>query len=418
MNDKHSLKKHLLTVALSLVTLAALVCPAQGIPAFARKYGMSCTTCHAPVPRLKAFGDDFAGNAFVLENQEAPRYMVKTGDDNLDLLRSFPVAARLDGMIKAHTEADQGVDFSAPYNLKLLSGGSITSRIAYYFYFFMSERGEVAGIEDAYIMFNNLLGRDLDLYVGQFQVSDPLFKRELRLTYEDYMIYKSSYGDTRIDLTYDRGFMVTYGIDRGPDLIFEVLNGNGIGEADEYRTFDDDKYKTFAGRISYDVTENVRAGVFGYYGKEDAMSYELVLNPVTDEYDTTDAAYRTNTVIYYAPDLTLAVDKLELNLQYMERIDDNPAFEFVEPGDDVKIRGGFAECIYWPDGDRSRWYLVGLYNHVELDRGDAYGAETMYQTLTGHAGYVLRTNLRLYVENTYDIENEENRLVIGFVSGF
>ncbi len=43
-------------------------------------------------------------------------------------------------------------------------------------------------------MFNDLFGRDLDLYVGQFQVSDPLFKREIRLPFEDYQIYGAKAG--------------------------------------------------------------------------------------------------------------------------------------------------------------------------------------------------------------------------------
>ncbi len=84
-----------------------------------------------------------------------------------------------------------------PILLKFLSGGEITKNIAYYFYFFFSESGEVAGIEDAFVMFNNLFGTELDFYVGQFQVSDPLFKRELRLTFEDYMVYKASPGSSR-----------------------------------------------------------------------------------------------------------------------------------------------------------------------------------------------------------------------------
>ena len=46
--------------------LLALVAPrdAQAIPAFARKYRFSCTTCHAPFPRLKPYGDEFAGRGF------------------------------------------------------------------------------------------------------------------------------------------------------------------------------------------------------------------------------------------------------------------------------------------------------------------------------------------------------------------
>ena len=143
---------------------------AEAIPAFARKYKMSCTTCHAPVPRLKAYGDEFAGNGFVLKDQEATRYFVDTGDDQLNLIRDFPVAVRLEGFIKHQTVTDKEFDLTTPYNLKFLSGGSLTKNVAYYFYFFFSERGEVAGIEDAYIMFNDLFGQDFDVYLGQFQV--------------------------------------------------------------------------------------------------------------------------------------------------------------------------------------------------------------------------------------------------------
>jgi hypothetical protein len=406
---KRNYKKPIIKSILVLLLIFLTAYPAYTIPAFARKYSMSCTTCHAPIPRLKAFGDDFAGNGFELENQDAPRYTMKDGDDNLELMRSFPLGARFDGFIKYHTVTDKDVDFTAPYNLKILSGGTLGKNFAYYFYFFLSERGEVAGIEDAFIMYNNLFKQDLDIYLGQFQVSDPLFKRELRLTYEDYMIYKYAYGDTRIDLTYDRGVMITYGIENGPDIIFEVLNGNGIGEADEYRTYDDDKYKTVAGRISYDLTDNIRLGAFGYYGLEGADAYNELM---------TDTIASTNEVIYIGPDMSLSLDKLELNLQFMMRTDDNPHFEATMPDNDVEITGGFAELIYWPDGDKSRWYLVGLYNQIEMDLGDTMGRQTMYQTVSGHIGYLMQTNLRLILESTYDIENEETRIVVGFVSGF
>jgi hypothetical protein len=52
-----------------LAALAALVAAwapadAAAIPAFARKYGVSCQLCHAPAPKLNAFGEQFAGNGF------------------------------------------------------------------------------------------------------------------------------------------------------------------------------------------------------------------------------------------------------------------------------------------------------------------------------------------------------------------
>ncbi len=385
-------------LSLLIVCMSFLISPdtANAIPAFARKYKMSCTTCHAPIPRIKDYGDEFAGNGFVLKDQDAPRYFVETGDENLSLIRDFPFAVRFDGFVKHHTATSRNFDLTTPYNIKLLSGGSLTKDIAYYFYFFFSERGEVAGLEDAFIMFNNLFDREFDIYIGQFQVSDPLFKRELRLTYEDYQVYRSSPGLSDINLTYDRGIMLTYSTEDGTDIIFELVNGNGLGAADDFRTYDNDKYKNVVGRISRGFGEYVRLGGFGYYGKEAGI------------------AGRTNEVWMLAADGTLTPnERFELNAQFVERRDDNPNFLITSPEEKIKTRGGFAEVIFLPEGERSKWYAVGLFNLVDSN----YGSED-YQTLTAHIGYLLRTNIRLIAENTYDIENEENRFVVGFIAAY
>ncbi len=262
------MKKPVLFLMSILTIMILIVSESFGIPAFARKYQMSCQTCHAPVPRLKAYGDEFAGNGFVLADKDAPRYFVETGDEDLSLIRDLPLAIRLEGYVTYNNKNSEQSDFANPYLLKILSGGSIAPDIAYYFYFFFSERGEVAGVEDAFIMFNNLFGSELDVYLGQFQVCDPLFKRELRLTLEDYQIYRTKVGNSNINLTYDRGVMLTYGFDTGTDLTLEVVNGSGIGAADVLRNFDNDKYKNLFGRISQDVGSFMRIGGFGYFGKE------------------------------------------------------------------------------------------------------------------------------------------------------
>ena len=62
------------------------------IPAFARKYNMTCKTCHSPFPKLKAYAEEFTGNGFVLKDQDAPRYFVETGDEKLSLIRDLPLA--------------------------------------------------------------------------------------------------------------------------------------------------------------------------------------------------------------------------------------------------------------------------------------------------------------------------------------
>jgi hypothetical protein len=56
------------------------------------------------------------------------------------------------------------------------------------------------------VQFTDIASSGVSLIAGQFQVSDPLFKRELRLEYEDYQPYRVRVGLTTADLTYDRGF--------------------------------------------------------------------------------------------------------------------------------------------------------------------------------------------------------------------
>jgi len=77
----------------------------------------------------------------------------------------------------------------------------------------------------AYVQFSDLAGSGIDLLVGQFQVSDPLFKRELRLEYEDYQPYRVRVGETRADLTYDRGLMAAWSPWDGGDVSLQLVSG-------------------------------------------------------------------------------------------------------------------------------------------------------------------------------------------------
>lgn len=122
----------------------------------------------------------------------------------LRLQRDLPLAIRVDAYMSALSETDDlasGVDLKTPWGIKLLTGGQVTESVSYYLYFYMSERGEIAGLEDAYLQFNDVLGSGVDVIAGQFQISDPMLKRELRLSFEDYQPYRVCVGDVRADLT-------------------------------------------------------------------------------------------------------------------------------------------------------------------------------------------------------------------------
>ena len=381
------MKKILILSAIVFVTTYNLL----AIPAFARKYNMTCKTCHSPFPKLKPYGEEFAGNGFVLKDQDAPRYFVETGDEKLSLIRDLPLAVRLDGRVTFNEDKSELSDFKSPLVLKLLSGGEIFKNISYYIYYIL-EDGDVGKVEDAFIMFNKLFGTELAFSIGQFQVSDPLFKREVRLTLSDYNIYKVRVGDSHVNLTYDRGIMLNYGFESGTDLTLEVVNGNGIGTLSD-GNFDNDKHKNFLGRVSQDVNEHLRIGAFGYLGKESRNEI-------------------TNDLWMFGPDASLSIDPIELNFQFVERRDKDPFF-FGSAAIEIKTRGAFAELIYRPNGDNSNWYAVGLYNWVESNI-----AALDHKSASFHLGYLLARNIRLVGEFTHNLTDKYGVMSIGFISAF
>lgn len=390
--------------ALLVVTMIMFIPPEQAdaIPAFARKYQISCQVCHTPaMPRLKAFGDDFAGDGFRMTDYESPRHFINTGDDRLSLFRELPIAFRMDGHATLNYNDEGSVDFAAPFVLKIISGGELSDRLSYYFYFLMNERGHIAGLEDAFLMYRNLLGTGINIYMGQFAVSDPMFKGELRYTLENYKIYSTAPGESTIDLKYDRGILLDRGFETGTTVVFEVVSGAGLTEANKAYIFDKDKYKNVLLKVAQDIGDYVSLGFFGYSGKE-------VLQNNTGDF--------VNSVRMYGPDLVLDFnEKLIIGLQYVWRTDSDVFTDPEEPmREDLMTHGGFAEVIFSPKGDMSTWYLTGLLNWVDsdLDLLD-------YRAATLHAGYLLRRNVRLVTEYTRVFSGSPyGKLSAGFVSAF
>ncbi len=401
---KRSSLYHIAIIAsVLLVILPGSKCDA--IPAFARKYQLSCQVCHSPVmPRLKGFGDEFAGNGFRMTEYEAPRYFIPIGDEKLSLLRELPLAIRMDGFASYNFNDAGTADFSGPFVLKILSGGELSDKLSYYFYFLFNERGAIAGVEDAFLMYHDLFRTGINFYIGQFQVSDPLFKGELRYTLEPYKIYEAAPGNSSTDLKYDRGIMFDKGFKTGTTLVGEIVNGCGLSEATDALLFDKDKYKNFMGKISQDIGKYVTIGLFGYTGKEN-LSDPSMLSPDI-----------TNKISMFGPDLTLNFDdRFVLNVQYVRRMDS----DVFTGGDgamqgDLTTDGGFAEVIYSPKGDMSKWYLTGLLNLVESDAD-----ELDYRSATLHAGYILRRNVRIVTEYSYKFSGASyGKISAGFISAF
>jgi len=382
-----------LSLALALGACAAFFLPdeAGAIPAFARRYQFSCTTCHAPFPRLKPFGEEFAARGFRLEDpsQEPPRAEYDVGDPLLHLVRDLPLAMRLEGYGAWRDEVGGSeATFETPWVFKILSGGPISEKVSYYLYYIL-EKNESGLLEDAWVQINDLFGSEVGLQFGQFQVSDPLFKRELRLERTDYLVYKTKVGDSSVDLTYERGIVLLGGLPGGVDVALEVVNGNGIPTGE----FDNDDRKNLALRLARDWGR-FRLGAFGYYGKEEA------------------ATGTTNETVYYGPDFVARAPRFELNLQYLHREDDRPFFDLAGPRD-VATDGGFVEVHWFPVGQDGRWIVSGLYNRVRSDDPLAE-VEDVAVTLN----YLLARNVRVLTEAGRDLDADLDRVSLGLVTAF
>ena len=214
------------------------------------------------------------------------------------------------------------------------------STVSYYFYGIL-EQGESIKLEDTFLQFNSIFGLPVDLMIGQFQVSDPLFKRELRLERNDYAIFK-----TRVGARADRPHLRPRS-DRSPgtrpaaiDVIAQVVNGNGIDPAED-DTFDDNSFKNFGLRVSR-AFGPVRVGVFGYWGEQEDA-----------------ATGHRSKLTYLGPDLIVDLgEKWQLNLEYLAADRRRSRSSSVAPGPTYETSGGFAELHFFPQGQDGRWVAL------------------------------------------------------------
>ncbi len=388
-----------LVFPLAIVLIAIATLPpdeASAIPAFARKYQFSCSVCHAPFPRLKPFGEEFAARGFRLEDpsQEPTRAQYDTGDPLLKLWRDLPLAIRMEGFAAYRENEPAELTTEYPWVFKILSGGPLSDDISYYLYFIVEEN-DVAGLEDAFVQKKRLFGaRNLEMVFGQFQVTDPVFKRELRLERNDFAIYNTEVGLSDIKLTYDRGFVFTYDTPTSTAIVVEVLNGNGIPSG----SFDKDNYKNFVLRIAQDIGKTARVGVLGYWGKEKGVDGD---------------GGATNKVTVFGPDLMVGLgEKWQLNATYLARKDEDPYFVGGDP-ECVETKGGFAELHFFPKGQDGRWAWSLLYNNVDSDADESV-AENVSLTMN----YLLARNIRFLIEAGRDLNSDSNQASAGLIVAF
>tara|TARA_R110002096_G_scaffold161007_3_gene327355 strand:- start:4665 stop:5954 length:1290 start_codon:yes stop_codon:yes gene_type:complete len=388
---------------LALLVISSAYTPANAMPAFAREYGVSCSVCHAAYPRLNSFGESFADDMnFRLPTWE--QLTVATGDENLALQKSLPVAMRMQAFVQGRDgesidpvsgdiEADAGLDFQSPYLVKLLSSAPLSDHISYYFYAIFAEKGgngEVV-VEDAWFSYDDLFDTGIDAMLGQFQVSDVMFPREVRMTFQDFMLYRAA------GITYERGILFGKGLG-GLDVSLGFVNGSGISQnfsinSPGYRRpdkmFDNDSQKSVFGRLGGDIGP-VSVGLFGLSGRQ---------KNVTGPAGTESGDRRTDKLVAGIDVSGNINGKWYWFGQYLWNRWDG----FIDPGTKYDWSGMFAGVDYLHN---DKWVFSGLIN--QIDAGDLENSDTIYEglemrTVSVAAAYYFMRNVKGVIEANIDL---------------
>jgi len=100
--------------------LSLLAADVFAVPAFARRYDVSCTFCHQIFPKLNRMGERFKERGYRLENEDA--------FDRSAWIRSGPISGRIFGT----RNVPEGRDARNLGYLKILSAGNLGSKVSYW----------------------------------------------------------------------------------------------------------------------------------------------------------------------------------------------------------------------------------------------------------------------------------------------
>lgn len=414
------------------------------VPQFSKKYEISCSSCHTIAPDLNTTGEKFLKYGYKFNENKDFKRKIDTGDSFLYLLDQVPLSFLINLYTVAlekeeinyntgKIEIKETLDFQYPYAFKLISGGILYKNISYYVSF-LNQRDISSSIYDAFILLNLSKKFPLSLKFGQFQVSDQLFKSNLRLEENFYEIYLSipSYSYSYTNLYYDKGIQFIFSKNNW-EGIFGVYNGYSrfqlipgqILYADDFNygsddlVYDNDLSKNYSFRLKKS-SSNFDFGLFYMIGRNNWKLY----------FCDHQCGYKNfkNRLSYSGVDFSIKIkEKFKINFQYLNRRDDNlfiyPLYnpEFFES----ELNGGFLEILYFPKGFDGKAVFSLLYNKGNSDLPEfSFGNKTQeyyeldFSNLSFCLNYLLSRNVKILGELKRDFTKEKNKFTLGFIAYF
>ncbi|MFQ6006603.1 MAG: hypothetical protein ACE5OQ_14000 [Woeseia sp.] len=158
---------------------------AQAVPAFARKYDVTCNACHTRQPRLNAYGQRFLENGYQLPGTEDGGTTMKDlfggplHGVTLDDISNF-MAVRFRGDVqkaefREPTEATDDVEFVFPNVINLFFAGTATENIGFFIegeYAPGEHEGAALIFERALLVFSNIASNSLGHQALNFKIGE------------------------------------------------------------------------------------------------------------------------------------------------------------------------------------------------------------------------------------------------------
>jgi len=404
--------KKLYILALSLTGLLFLLPqPSRSIPAFARKHGFNCNMCHTSYTKLNDYGQRVRDNGYQLPGQE--------GFEKNVFQTSPPLSIRTTTGLSLYNKDKGTTNGFNLYGLDLLAAGVLHKNISFMFIYTPridepaadykgpdngTNPAQLASLESANLVFSNIVKDALNLRIGRFEPAYHAFssKRSFYIM-QPYEIYTvSSPQDTTLkplnSFVFDDnqiGLEVTGHFRNGFKYGMGVVNGNGANpDNNQNKDFYLNLFQTFGKGDGQSAGQ--RIGAFGYYGwQPTATPEDLVVAP------TGEANCDCNKPFYrLGGDVSLNWRTFNLQALYMQGVDDK-ALNPLEPTEDYKFSGGFAE-LDWADLWNNRLIASVLYNWVQPPCEDDSRTINAYSALLRYyLGDWTAVNIALHAEFTH-----------------
>ena len=173
-----------LLAAIVLAAAASLLAgrPAEAIPVFAHRYGLTCQACHTTVPHLTELGEAFLAGGYRLPARTPGA--------------AFPLAVKVN--LAYGSEAEASLPKAVVDEVELLTGGSIGKRGAYFAEQYVVDGGRPGQARDLWASWRvtpDGARTHALLRGGQFGLELPLDPETFRETTDHYAIWDQTAGE-------------------------------------------------------------------------------------------------------------------------------------------------------------------------------------------------------------------------------